>query len=286
MNKSEQLKYYLEQAIKNKFAIPAINTTNLETTYAIVEAAKELKAPVILQITESSINFAGFNYIEALLEVAGNTPNIFIHLDHGTSEEIVKKCIESNSFSSIMIDKSKSHFEENISITKKIKEYAGYKLVEGELGVVGGKEEDIHSESSIYTDPLQAKEFVEKTKVDLLAIAIGTAHGVYKEEPQLNYEIIEKIRSEIKEIPLVLHGSSGLSDEQLKKAVASGINKVNLDTEIKQEFIKGFKGYLDKNTNEYDLRKIFGTARNEAKELIKNKIKVLGADNKFTLDFK
>ncbi len=281
MTKSAELKKYLDKAIKEKFAIPAINTTNMETTQSIVEAAKEMNAPVIIQITESAIKYAGFSYAEAILKTAANTPQVFIHLDHGMSEEMAKQCIESPAFAAVMIDKSKFNLEENIAGTRRVKEYAGYKLVEAELGVVGGKEEDVIAEGSIYTNPCEAKRFVDETGVDILAIAIGTAHGIYKDEPKLNYEIIGQIREAVGNIPLVLHGSSGLSDEQLRKAVAAGINKVNLDTEIKQEFIKGFTQYLEKNPSDYDLRKIFGEARNYAKELIKHKIKVLGAENKY-----
>lgn len=280
MTKSATLKEYLAKAVREKFAIPAINTTNMETTQSVVEAAKELNAPVILQITESAIKYAGFDYIESILKTAAECPNIFIHLDHGTTFEMAKRCIESPAFASVMIDKSKSFFDENIDATKHIKEYAGYKLVEAELGIVGGKEEDVIAEDSIYTKPHEAKEFVDRTKVDLLAIAIGTAHGVYKDTPRLNYKIIGEIRELVGDLPLVLHGSSGLSDEQLRKSVEAGINKVNLDTEIKQSYIKGFMGHLGENPSDYDLRKIFGAARISAKEAIKEKIRVLGAENK------
>lgn len=281
MNKSLMLKKYLEKAIEEGFAIPAINTTNMETSQAVVDAAEELNSPIILQITESAIKYAGFEYAEAILKVADDSPNVFVHLDHGSSEEIIKKCIESNVFASVMIDKSKETFENNIAISKLIKEYAGYKLVEAELGVIGGKEENIVSEFSIYTNPEEAKIFLLETKVDSLAIAIGTAHGVYKDEPKLNYEIIKETRKLVgNKKSLVLHGSSGLNNEQIQKSISAGINKVNLDTEIKQEFIKGFQNYLSNYPKEYDLRKIFGEARSNAKEHIKERILILGSHNK------
>lgn len=281
MSKSKELKKYLQKAIEEKFAIPAINTTNMETTQAVVEAARELNAPVIIQITESAIKYAGFEYAQAILKIASEVPQVFVNLDHGVSVEMAKKCGDSDVFSAVMIDKSKEKFQENLKIAKEIKEYIGDKLVEAELGIVGGKEEDIIAENSLYTNPKEAQEFVKKSKVDLLAIAIGTAHGIYKDTPILNYEIIRDIRKKLPFTPLVLHGSSGLSDIQLKMTVEAGINKVNLDTEIKQEFIKGFQNYLEKNPEDYDLRKIFGMAKINAKELIKNKIRVLGAENKF-----
>ncbi len=284
MNKSLKLKEYLKRAINEKFAIPAINTTNMETTQAIVEAAKELNSPIILQITESAIKYAGFKYAENILKVANENPDVFIHLDHGRSELIVKKCIESPIFSSVMIDKSKESFEKNLSISKCIKEYAGYKIVEAELGIIGGKEEDIICKEPIYTVPKEAKYFVSLTKVDTLAIAIGTTHGIYKGVPKLNYKLIGEIRNQLgNEIGLVLHGSSGLSNEQIKKVIKFGINKINLDTDIKISFIKGFQGYLKDNPFDYDLRKIMGEGRLVSKELIKTKIKLTGAENKIIL---
>ncbi len=284
MNKSLKLKEYLKRAINEKFAIPAINTTNMETTQAIVEAAKELNSPIILQITESAIKYAGFKYAENILKVANENPDVFIHLDHGRSELIVKKCIESPIFSSVMIDKSKESFEKNLSISKCIKEYAGYKIVEAELGIIGGKEEDIICKEPIYTVPKEAKYFVSLTKVDTLAIAIGTTHGIYKGVPKLNYKLIGEIRNQLgNEIGLVLHGSSGLSNEQIKKVIKFGINKINLDTDIKISFIKGFQGYLKDNPFDYDLRKIMGEGRLISKELIKTKIKLTGAENKIIL---
>lgn len=277
--KPDKMKFYLDKSIKEKFALPAFNTLNMEQTQVIVEAAEEAKAPVILQITESSIKYAGFAYINNILAVADESPNIFVHLDHGTTGETIIKCIKSHAFSSVMIDRSKETFIKNIAETALIKKEAGTKLVEAELGIVGGKEEEIESAESIYTNVDEAIEFVERTKVDLFAPAVGTAHGIYKNTPKLNYDLINSLRTKL-ELPLVLHGSSGLSDEQLKLSIEAGINKVNIDTELKQNFIKGFLNYMGKNPDAYDLRNIFASAKSAMKEIVLHKINVCGASNK------
>lgn len=277
--KSKQMKFYLNKAVKEKFALPAFNTLNMECTQVIVEAAEELKAPIILQITESSLKYAQFDYINSILEIADKSSNVFIHLDHGTSFENILKCIQSNAFSSVMIDRSKESFEHNIQDTISIKQQSGEKLVESELGIVGGKEEDIIAEGSIYTDVNEALEFVERTNIDLFAPAVGTAHGIYKDTPKLNYELIAELRSKMV-LPLVLHGSSGLSDEQVKLCVEAGMNKVNIDTELKQNFVKGFLEFMEVNPNAYDLRQIFGSAKKMMREIVLHKIDICGAVNK------
>ncbi len=277
--KLDKMKFYLDKSIKEKFALPAFNTLNMEQTQVIVEAAETLNAPVILQITESSIKYAGFDYINSILAVADKSPNIFVHLDHGTTNENIIKCIKSSSFSSVMIDRSKETFIKNIAETALMKKEAGEKLVEAELGIVGGKEEEIVALESIYTNVDEAIEFVERTKVDLFAPAVGTAHGVYKDEPKLNYDLINSLRSKLS-VPLVLHGSSGLTDEQLKLSIEAGINKVNIDTELKQNFIKGFLDHMQKDPEAYDLRKIFGSAKETMREIVLHKITVCGAKGK------
>jgi len=277
--KPDKMRFYLDKSIKEKFALPAFNTLNMEQTQVIVEAAEEAKAPVILQITESSIKYAGFDYINNILAIANESPNIFVHLDHGTTDENIIKCIKSNSFSSVMIDRSKETFLKNIEETALIKKEAGNKLVEAELGIVGGKEEEIEAAESIYTNVDEAIEFVERTKVDLFAPAVGTAHGIYKDTPKLNYNLINTLRSKLS-VPLVLHGSSGLTDEQLKLSIEAGINKVNIDTELKQNFIKGFLEYMQKDPEAYDLRKIFSSAKEAMKVIVMHKINVCGANGK------
>jgi len=277
--KSKKMELYLQKSIQEKFALPAFNTLNMECIQVIVDGAEEANAPVILQITESSIKYAGFDYINQILEVADRSPNVFVHLDHGTSDINILNCIKSNAFSSVMIDRSKESFEQNIKDTINIKTQANNKLVESELGIVGGKEEDIIAEGSIYTDIDEAIDFVARTKIDLFAPAVGTAHGIYKDTPKLNYELINKLREKIS-IPLVLHGSSGLSDEQVKLCIQAGMNKVNIDTELKQNFIQGFLQYMDKNPEAYDLRQIFGAAKASMKEIVLHKIRICGAEGK------
>lgn len=277
--KSKKMEYYLQKSIQEKFALPAFNTLNMECTQVIVDAAEEVAAPVILQITESSIKYAGFAYINQILKVADESPNVFVHLDHGTSDSTILRCINSDAFSSVMIDRSKKSFEQNIQDTINIKKQAHDKLVESELGIVGGKEEDIIAEGSIYTNFEEAIEFVSQTKIDLFAPAVGTAHGIYKDTPKLNYDLISKLRAKIT-IPLVLHGSSGLSDEQVKLCIQAGMNKINIDTELKQHFIKGFLQYMNIHPEAYDLRQIFGAAKASMKEIVLHKIAICGAEGK------
>ncbi|QSQ08447.1 Fructose-bisphosphate aldolase [Koleobacter methoxysyntrophicus] len=278
------VKEILQDARKGSYAVGAFNTNNMEIVQAIVEAAVEENSPVILQASQGALKYAGIEYITAMVKAAAEIAPIPIalHLDHGTSFEQIVKCIRYG-FTSVMIDGSKYPLEENIRITKKVVEIAGAVgvSVEAELGKIGGTEDDISvSEKEAYmTDPQEAVRFVKETGVDSLAIAIGTAHGPYKGEPKLDFDRLEKISSLV-DIPLVLHGASGVPEDSIRKAVERGICKINIDTDIRQAFARAVREFLEKNPKEYDPRKILGPAKEEMKKVIREKIRLFGSSGK------
>lgn len=274
-------KELLLDAQKKNYAVGAFNINNMEIIQAIIGAAEELNSPVILQASQGGIKYAGIEYIAALGKAAAQKAKVpvALHLDHGTDFDQIVLCIR-NGFTSVMIDGSKYPFEENVAITKKVVEiaHAVGVSVEAELGKIGGTEDDItvDERDATMTDPEEARRFVEETGVDSLAIAIGTAHGVYKGEPKLDFERLKAIR-EVVEVPLVLHGSSGVPSESLEKAIALGICKVNIDTDIRAAFAREVKEFVAENPDEIDPRKILGPAREAMKEVIKDKIKIFGS---------
>ena len=274
----------LLHAQKNSYAVGAFNINNMEIIQAIGNAAKELKAPVILQASQGGIKYAGIEYISALGKTAANLADgpVTLHLDHGTDFDQVMLCLR-HGFSSVMIDGSRFPLEENIAFTKRVVEIArplGVS-VEAELGKIGGTEDHIvvDERDATFTDPDEAERFVEETGVDSLAIAVGTAHGVYKGEPKIDFDRIKAIRGKVT-IPLVLHGSSGVPYEALKKAISLGICKINIDTDLRISFTDGVRQVLENTPNEFDPRKILGPARDKMTETIKEKIKVFGSDGK------
>ncbi|NLO90216.1 MAG: class II fructose-1,6-bisphosphate aldolase [Clostridia bacterium] len=270
----------LMKAEKGGYAIGAFNCTNMEILQAIVGAAEEMEAPVIVQASQGAIKYAGLEYIAALAKTAAEISKvpIAIHLDHGTGFEQVMKCIRFG-FTSVMFDGSMLPLEENIARTAEVVKAARFVgvSVEGELGRIGGTEDDVSVEEGeeYFTDPQEAVVFVERTGVDFLAVAVGTVHGKYKGEPKLNFELLEEIKKNVG-IPLVLHGSSGLPGEDIKKAVSLGVRKVNIDTDLREAFVEGMKEALEKNPGEIDPRKILGPAREKMKEIVKEKISFLG----------
>lgn len=277
-------KELLLDAQKNKYAVGAFNVNNMEVVQAIIQAAEETNSPVILQASQGGLKYAGVEYIAALGKLAGTNARVpvALHLDHGTDFDQVMQCIR-HGFTSVMIDGSRFPLEENIAFTKKVVEIAHSVgvTVEAELGKIGGTEDHItvDEKDATFTNPEEARIFVEETGVDYLAIAVGTAHGVYKGEPKLDYDRIEKIR-DIVDIPLVLHGSSGVPYESLEKAISLGICKINIDTDIRASFAKAVKEHLANNPNEIDPRKILGPATLAMKEVIKEKMGVFGSVNR------
>lgn len=274
-------KEILLDAKKNKYAVPAFNVHNLETIQAVLEGAWEMKSPVIVATTPGTVKYAGLEYIVAIVKAGAFKYNIPIslHLDHCSDVEFLKKCVMAG-YKSVMIDASMEDFNTNINITKTVIDFA-HKLgasVEAELGLVGGQEDDriIKEGEELLTDPNMALEFIRQTNVDSLAVAIGTAHGVYKLEPKLDFDRL-KIMNEIIDIPLVLHGASGISEENLKLAIENGICKVNIATEIKIPFADAIKKYFKENPNANDPRHYLKPAKEIAKEVVKEKIRICGS---------
>ena len=276
----------LLKAQREGYAVPAFNIHNMETLQVVAETAMEMKSPVIIAGTPSTIeDYAGPDYIKAMAEVATNKYDIpiAIHLDHFEDVDSIKRNIDIG-FKSCMIDASKKTFEENIAIVKEVVEYAHRYdvVVEAELGKLGGKEDDlvVDEKDTIYTNPDDAAEFVNRTNVDSLAIAIGTAHGLYKGKLKLDFERLKEIRSKVS-IPLVLHGASDVPDELVKEAISLGICKVNVATDLKIPFANAVKKFLNENSEESDPRKYMTPGKEAMKEIVKHKIKLCGSANRY-----
>ncbi|MBL4930584.1 tagatose bisphosphate family class II aldolase [Clostridium paridis] len=276
----------LLKAQREGYAVPAFNIHNMETLQVVVETAMEMESPVIIAGTPSTIqSYAGPDYIKAMAEVAANKYNvpIAIHLDHFEDVDDIKRNINIG-FKSCMIDASKYEFEKNIEIVKEVVDYAHRydAVVEAELGKLGGKEDDliIDEKDALYTNPDDAAEFVRRTNVDSLAIAIGTAHGLYKGEPKLDFQRLEAIRSKVS-VPLVLHGASDVPDELVKKAISLGICKVNVATDLKIPFANAIRTFFNENSVESDPRKYMAPGKEAMKQIVKHKIEVCGSANRY-----
>lgn len=275
-----------KDAAKKGYALGAFNTYNLETTQGIIKAAEAQRSPTVIQISETTLTFAGLESSKAIVEMVktlierSKIPFV-LHLDHGKSYETVVRCVEAG-FSSVMIDGSGLPFEENVKITKKVADYAHQHniWVQGELGKVP-KEGVIREKTGIQkTDPKEAQVFVQITGIDSLAIAVGNVHGLYREtEPGLDFGRIEEIRKLVK-IPLVLHGGSGIPDDQIKKAIKLGISKINIDTELRIAFTAALREFFQAKTETADPRKIMALARDGVKHKVEEKIKLFGSSGK------
>jgi len=269
-----KLKQKLRDLTNEKRGLLATNFYNLETLHGVLQAAADLNEPLILQLTQSSIHYMGLDTAVKLGRVGLEQFGVegFIHLDHGGSVDLVQRCLDAG-FDSVMIDGSELSFEENIKITQEVVERAQkYDAhVEAELGYVAKLGQS--SEKQGFTQPEEAKRFVEETGIDALAVAIGTAHGFYKQEPNLDIELLARIH---KATPatLVLHGGSGVPGEQIQKAIDNGICKVNLATEIKNIFMQTLQEQLA-NNEEIDLRKVFPKATSQITELVKGKLAIV-----------
>ena len=302
-------KEMFEKSMKEGFAIGAFNVNNMEIIQAIVDAASEENSPVILQASSSAIKYARPVYLKKMVEAAVEETNIpiVLHLDHGPDFETCKECIDAG-FTSVMIDGSKYDFEENVALTKKVVDYAHERgvVVEAELGKLAGIEDDVNVAASdaMYTDPEQAREFVERTGCDSLAIAIGTSHGAYKfkGEAKLRFDILAKVKELIPNTPIVLHGAStvipelvemcnkyganipgaqGVPDEILHEASISGVSKINVDTDLRLAMTGAIRKEFSENPAVFDPRKYLGPARDLIKQTVQHKIRdVFGSSNK------
>ncbi|MCS0791037.1 tagatose bisphosphate family class II aldolase [Cytobacillus firmus] len=272
------------KAQQEEYAIPAFNIHNLETFQVVVDTAAELNSPVILASTPGTISYSGGDYLVSIGNAAAKRYEIPIalHLDHFESFEEIKKYIEFG-FKSVMIDASHHPFEENVKIVKEVVDYAHeYGVsVEAELGRLGGVEDDlvVDEKDAKFTNPEQAGKFVELTGIDSLAVAIGTAHGLYKGEPKIDFDRLDEIRSMVS-IPLVLHGASDIPDTMVKKTIELGICKVNIATDLKIPFSNAVRQYFTENPDANDPRKYMTPGKDAMKKVVEEKILMCGSNDK------
>jgi fructose-bisphosphate aldolase class II len=299
-------KEILASAIAGKYAVGAFNINNLESLQAVITAAQEENSAVIVAVTPSAIKYAGLIYLAEIVKISAQLAAVrmSLHLDHGKEIETITKCVDAG-FTSVMIDGSHLDFEENIALTRNVVELAYPKgvSVEAELGRLAGVEEvSVEEKDAILTDPEAAKEFVERTNVNALAVAIGTSHGAYKfkGEPKLDLKRLTEIREKLN-VPLVLHGASGvpawiikkateygarlagakgMPDESIKQAIKLGIVKINIDTDLRLAFTATIREVLATTPTQFDPRKILGPAREAMKEVVRNKMRLFGSSNK------
>ena len=274
----------LRAAQSGRYAVGAFNYNNLEILQAIVQAAEAERAPVILQATPGAIRYAGLDYLAALARTAAAkaTVPLALHLDHGTDPGLVAQCVQAG-FSSVMIDGSKLPLAKNIALTRQVVETARRAgvSVEAELGKISGTEDEITvaEQEALFTDPEEARHFVAETGVDALAVAVGTAHGVYRGEPKLDFERLSRIRALVP-VPLVLHGSSGVPGDAIREAIARGVQKINIDTDLRLALIGTVRQVLTEKPAEIDPRKVLGPAREAVLAVVRKKIRLFGSAGK------
>jgi len=274
---------FLPKAKANKFAVGQFNMNNLEFAQAIVEAAIAEKSPFIYGVSEGALKYMGIEFTVAIARAAAEKSGlpIALHLDHGSSFEVAMKCIRAG-FSSVMFDGSHYSLEENIRLTKEVVKaaHAMGVSVEGELGTIGGVEDDLSVDEADATmaKPDEAIRFYEETGVDCLAIAVGTAHGMYKGEPKIHYDIIQQVASAIP-VPVVLHGGSGVPDEAIRESIRNGVGKINVNTENQVACTASIREVLNKDANVIDPRKYLTPARKAMQEVVQEKIRLFGSSN-------
>ncbi len=296
-----------KKAYEGKYAIGAFNINNMEILQGVVNAAKVKQSPVIIQVSSGALKYAGPRYLKAMVDAAVEETglDIALHLDHGADFEACKAAIDCG-FTSVMIDGSHFEYEENVAKTKEVVEYAHARgvVVEAELGVLAGVEDDVKSDVHIYTEPAQAVDFVKRTGVDSLAIAIGTSHGAYKfaGEAKLRFDILEEIQGKLPGFPIVLHGASsvdpesvemcnkyggaiagakGIPEDMLRQAASMAVCKINMDTDLRLAMTASIRKVFAESPKEFDPRKYLGEGRKRIQALVERKIdEVLGSANK------
>lgn len=276
-------KELLADAVSHRYAVGAFNCENLEMAMAIVAAGEACRAPLIIQTTPSTVNYASVGLFAAMVrELAENAKiPVALHLDHGSSYDLCEAALDAG-YSSVMIDGSKESLEDNIALTKRVVSLASEKgiPVEAELGTVGGKEDSTFSSGTAYTDPDDALRFVRETGCSSLAVGIGTAHGIYKGTPVLDTGRLSLIKDKLvaagRDLPLVLHGASGLSEEAIRECIARGIAKVNFATELRQAYTEGVKEYLLSDPDCFDPKKYGRAAMKKVQEAVIRRIEVCG----------
>lgn len=275
-------KEMLLDAQRGNYAVGAFNAENMEMVKAIIQAAEELKAPVMIQTTPSTVKYGTLETFFGIVsaEAAKATVPVCLHLDHGSSFELAMQAIKAG-YTSVMIDGSHEDFEGNVAISKKVADVANALNipVEAELGKVGGKEDDLEADADTNTDPQEAKEFVERTGITSSAVAIGTAHGFYAGTPVLDKERVSEIRKVV-DVPLVLHGASGLSEEDVRECVERGMCKVNFATELRVAYTDAVKKLLEEKPETYDPKKLGVVGIEAVKEVVKSRMVMCGCDGK------
>lgn len=299
-------KEMFKKAYEGGYAIGAFNINDMEIIQGVVSGAKAQNSPVILQVSTGAIKFAGAKYLKNMVDaaIAETGIDIALHLDHGPNIDVVKEVIDAG-FTSVMFDGSHYDYEENVRLTKEVVDYAHPRgvVVEAELGQLAGVEDDVNVEKHVYTDPAQAEDFVKRTGIDSLAIAIGTSHGAFKfsGEPRLRFDILEEVQNRLPGFPIVLHGASavdpryvqmcndfggqiagakGIPTDMLRKASSMAVCKINMDTDLRLAMTATLRKFLAENPKEFDPRKYMGAARSAIQSLVEDKIKdVLGSTN-------
>lgn len=273
------LKEILANTRRDHYAVGSFNFNGFEDVKGMILGAAELHSPIIVMASPSTTKYVGLHTVCAM--VRGLTQDagipVALHLDHCTNPDFVRSCVEAG-FTSVMIDASARPFEENIAVSREIVEFAHARgcSVEAELGIIGGHEEDAADGEILYTNPLDAEEFVNRTGVDALAIAVGTIHGFYKSEPNIDFDRIAAVRSLI-QVPIVLHGGTGVSDADFQHAITCGISKINVGTELKYAYSDTLKRAVQQLGDEHDPRKFMGMVTAECAQIVKRKIGVFGS---------
>jgi ketose-bisphosphate aldolase len=269
-------KSFLQLLEEKNLIAPAFNTTNLEMTLSIIQGAEELGLPVIVQIAPTNVKLSGYDYIANIVRTAAEKVDIpvTLHLDHGMTFEDIKQAVDAG-FNSVMIDASKLPYEENIKFTREVVEYCHERgvSVEAELGELSGKEDDHESDETAQTDPKLARDFVERTGIDLLAVSVGNVHGL-DEQPKINLELTREIADTV-DVPLVIHGGSGIPDDILAQLKNYNVRKINLASDLRKRFISSVGKRYEQNPNEYNLINVLLEAQSGVKEVVKEKLNTL-----------